>query len=646
VFHVLVSVDWTLFPIQISNFFDKTRNCLIDLYVQSDVKYYLTKGAPTIDDEGNLTISSLYLELFQMSLVDAQRALELATSISIPFSYRKETMKWIHASKIALRCRISAIDSDLDSLSDTLREQGLLRPDGSPSPLRPDLYIHFDELSAYERYLQGVYAERKVKGSILYLISMSTSAQLEGVLQHPSIESVCAMVAAPTTVVQPTKHYVEMLRLASLIRESINAARMGIKNRLLSSFQVLMQSWHYRDEAERTLYQDEDYLLSASKVLIRICRASMYGDLFNNSTHSMETAAAIASIDEQPKNLNLNLYSIQSKLTCGNSSNNNSDALVRVQRCTVQIVSGLCEVLYFMEEKCYEFIMDKQKNKKNQLKPSSYLSSRSSYKGNQVPYYCYAKLKTLQDTLTDDYITSEPCWAMSLVIINHYLKREVDTLRRQQHQGYGMMSRGGLEDEDDHSGGGTAATCKLTTTALPVTTQLDVSFDLLTFLKDIRLEDMVLLEYLRTHPDLLQPQSSSSSSSSSSPSSSTAPSSSLSTSSASSTESLTTMSLQKLANMNYLTSGGDSSASPSPSSNSMGAIASTPNMIAVVKHLALIKNNNYVEANNWRGTTDNDSSGNARIVEDLVGRKAGLLANYATFLLQSIDHINSDRQRS
>jgi len=640
VFHVLVSVNWTLFPIQISNFFDKTRNCLIDLYVQSDVKYYLTKGAPIIDDEGNLTISSLYLELFQMSLVDAQRALELATSISIPFNYRKETMKWIHSSKIALRCRISAVDNDLDSLIDTLREQGLLRPDGSPSPLRPDLCIHFDELSAYERYLQGVYAERKVKGSILYLISMSTSAHLEGVLQHPSIESVCAMVAAPTTVVKPTKHYVEMLRLASLIRDSINAARMGIKNKLLSSFQVLMQSWHYRDQAERTLYQDEDYLLSASKVLIRICRASMYGDLFNNNTYSVETsnqsaAAAIASIDEHPKNLNL--YSIQSKLTCGNN-NNNSDILVSVQRCTVQIVSGLCEVLYFMEEKCYEFIMDKQKNnKKNQLKPSSYLSSRSSYKGNQVPYYCYAKLKTLQDTLTDDYVTSEPCWAISLVIINHYLKREVDTLRRQQ-QGYGPMSRG-----DDHSGGGSA-----TTTALPVTTQLDVSFDLLTFLKDIQLEDMVLLEYLRTHPDLLQPQSSLSSSASPS-SSSTAPSSSLSTSSSSSTESLTTISLQKLANMNYLTTGGDSSSSSSSSSasksNSMAAIASTPNMIAVVKHLALIKNN-YVEANNWRGTSDNDSSGNAHIVEELVGRKMGLLANYATFLLQSIDRINSDRQRS
>jgi hypothetical protein len=104
------------------------------------------------------------------------------------------------------------------------------------------------------------------------------------------------------------------------------------------------------------------------------------------------------------------------------------------------------------------------------------------------------------------------------------------------------------------------------------------------------------------------------------------------------------MSLQKLANMNYLTTGGDSSASPS--SNSMAAIASTPNMIAVVQHLALIKNNNYVEANNWRGISDNDSSGNARIVEDLVGRKAGLLANYATFLLQSIDRINSDRHRS
>jgi len=385
-------------------------------------------------------------------------------------------------------------------------------------------------------------------------------------------------------------------------------------------------------------------LLSASKVLIRICRASMYGDLFNNNTYSMETsnqsaAAAIASIDEQPKNLNLNLnlYSIQSKLTCGNN-NNNSDILVSVQRCTVQIVSGLCEVLYFMEEKCYEFIMDKQKNnKKNQLKPSSYLSSRSSYKGNQVPYYCYAKLKTLQDTLNDDYVTSEPCWAISLVIINHYLKREVDTLRRQQQQGYGPMSRG-----DDHSGGGSA-----TSTALPVTTQLDVSFDLLTFLKDIRLEDMVLLEYLRTHPDLLQLQSSSSSSASPS-SSSTAPSSSLSTSSSSSTESLTTMSLQKLANMNYLTTGGESNASTSSSaskSNSMAAIASTPNMIAVVKHLALIKNN-YVEANNWRGTSDNDSSSNAHIVEELVGRKMGLLANYATFLLQSIDRINSDRQRS
>jgi hypothetical protein len=293
-----------------------------------------------------------------------------------------------------------------------------------------------------------------------------------------------------------------------------------------------------------------------------------------------------------------------------------------------------------MEEKCYEFIMDKQKNnKKNQLKPSSYLSSRSSYKGNQVPYYCYAKLKTLQDTLTDDYVTSEPCWAISLVIINHYLKREVDTLRRQQQQGYGPMSRG-----DDHSGGGSA-----TTTALPVTTQLDVSFDLLTFLKDIRLEDMVLLEYLRTHPDLLQPQSSSSTSASPS-SSSTAPSSSLSSSSSSSTESLTTMSLQKLANMNYLTTGGDNNASSSSSSsasksNSMAAIASTPNMIAVVKHLALIKNN-YVEANNWRGTSDNDSSSNAHIVEELVGRKMGLLANYATFLLQSIDRINSDRQRS
>ena len=652
VFHVLVSVDWTLFPIQISNFFDKTRNCLIDLYVQSDVKYYLTKGATTIDEEGNLTISSLYLELFQMSLVDAQRALELATSISIPFSYRKETVKWINASKIALRCRSYAIDNDLDSLADALREQGLLRSDGSPSLLRPDLCIHYDELSAYERYLQGVYAERKVKGAILYLISMSTSTHLEGVFQHPSIESVCAMVAAPTTVVNPTKHYVEMFRLASLIRDSIHAARMGIKNKLLSSFQVLMQSWHYRDEAERTLYQDEDYLLSASKVLIRICRASMYGDLFNtnntnqsmmigtnkSSSSSVAAAAAVVSIAKQPKNLNL--YSIQSKLTGGSSNNssgssNSSDPLLRVvQRCTMQIVSGLCELLYFMEEKCYEFIMDKQKDKMKRPS-SSYLPSRSSYKGNQVPYYCCVKLMTLQDSLSDEYISSEPCWTMSLVIINHYLKREVDMLRGQGH-GQVPMSRGDMGEEEG-SWGGSATT---TAIALPVTTQLDVSYDLLSFLKDIRLEDMVLLEYLRTHPDLQQLQSLSSSSSSSS----------------SSTESLTTMSLQKLANMNYLTTGGgDSSASSSSSytstsssaSKRMSAIASTPNMIAVVKHLALIKNNYYTEALNWKGTADDDSSShNALIVDELVGRKTGggLLADYATFLLQSIDRINSSRQ--
>jgi len=578
VFNVLVSVDWTGFPIQISNFFDKTRNCLIDLYVQSDVKYYLTKGAATIDEEGNLTISSLYLELFHMSLVDAQRALELATSISIPFSYRKDTLKWINGSKVALRCRSFVIDNDLDSLADALREQGFHRSDGTPALLSLDLCINYDELLAYERYLQGVTAEMKVKDAILYLISKSKSPQLKGILQHKSIESVCAMVATPTTVVQPTKHYQDMLRLASLIRDSINAARMGIKNKLLSSVQVLMQSWHYKDEAERALYKDGEYLLSASKVLIRICRASMFGDLFNSSYPTTSNSAVC--VTEQPKNLNL--YSIQSKLTRIGGSD------IRVQQCTVQIVSGLCELLYFMEEKCYEFIMDKTKL---HLSTTSYLLASlkpSSYKGSQVPYYCYVKLKALQNTLSEDYISSEPSWAMSLVIINHYLKREVDSLREQ-------TSRGLEED------GGPA---------LPVTTQLDVSYDLLSFLKDIRLEDMVLLEYLRSHQNqiykrnYLQPT----------------------------TSPLTTMSLQKLANMNYLTTGGDNSAS---ASKNMADVTSTPNMIAVVKHLAMIRN--YAKVN-W--SIDDSSSDTTRIVEELVGRKASpTAAGYVTFLLQAVDRV-------
>lgn len=110
VFSVLIATNWSGFPVHVKKFFDLARNRLIDIYIRSDLIYYCSKGAMKLDAAGNIVLSDLFRKFLELSVEESDRAVAIARQLTVPFSWCKETQKWLKAARLIVQCRRELVE--------------------------------------------------------------------------------------------------------------------------------------------------------------------------------------------------------------------------------------------------------------------------------------------------------------------------------------------------------------------------------------------------------------------------------------------------------------------------------------------------------------------------------------------------------
>jgi hypothetical protein len=247
-------------------------------------------------------------------------------------------------------------------------------------------------------------------------------------LENEAVLHLFEIAAAPVPVAEPSAYLLDVLQIVGLLRDAIFAAMLGGQARFATiAHELRVAVAHLPDSALKATD-----VAAALKFLTKACDRSYHAELLEIAVPKVVTQQRkVSHVSTVMGSRATARYLGTSAATTTVPSPRNSQAELKASpeveltgvgklaAFTQQIVTALCELLYFYQGDAHMSIGRKEEwieklRRKVPMSPQS-----------QAPVHCYLTLRRLADEMDALYVAYEPRWAAALQVVVYYLRREL-----------------------------------------------------------------------------------------------------------------------------------------------------------------------------------------------------------------------------